>query len=223
MTTTTLEAPQEPEVDAGELVTRVEDLSDEVRREIVAQREAGTTLAELKANFPQVEPAVIREVLPPANARERKAREAKAPKVDQPKDEAPKPAPEPRYATDPGDLAQSVVDARQLIGRGKLAKLLHVSGSAVWRFEHGRIHPDELDGLISGMSQVDQLIEQGEFTKPEKVPKTTSPSKAELTHRIEVAVAFIAQVRGDRGVSKSALADGVLVLLDPPADVAPQA
>jgi hypothetical protein len=105
--TTTLEAPVEPEVDAGEAITRIEDLPDEVRQAIIAQREAGTTLAELKANFPQVDPAFIREVLPPSNARERKAREAKTPKVDtrtapgsgpmvdENAEEAPKPAPGP--------------------------------------------------------------------------------------------------------------------------------
>jgi hypothetical protein len=112
------------------------------------------------------------------------------------------------------------VEARQMIGRGKLAELLHVTGSAVWRFEHGRVHPGELDGLISGMSQVDQLIEQGEFVKQERQPKAKQPSRAELAHRVETAAEFIKTVRGDKSVTKSALADGVLVLLDPPAEAA---
>ncbi|SRR6266545_321422 len=55
-------------------------LSDDTRREIVDKRNSGVTLAELKREYPQLTSEQIREVLPPANARERRAREAKAKK-----------------------------------------------------------------------------------------------------------------------------------------------
>jgi hypothetical protein len=69
--TTTIEAPQEsqaPEVAA---------LSEDTRKELIALRESGMTLAELKARFPQLTSEQIREVLPPGNKREAKQREAK--------------------------------------------------------------------------------------------------------------------------------------------------
>jgi hypothetical protein len=50
---------------AEQATTTVEELLAELRAELVAKREAGTTLAELKKAFPQVAPDVIRAVLPP--------------------------------------------------------------------------------------------------------------------------------------------------------------
>src|SRR5215218_1950853 len=46
-------------------IASVEELPAELRAELVAKREAGTTLAELKKGYPQVAPDVIRAVLPP--------------------------------------------------------------------------------------------------------------------------------------------------------------
>jgi hypothetical protein len=46
-------------------ITTVDELPAELRAELVAKREAGTTLAELKKSYPQVAPDVIRAVLPP--------------------------------------------------------------------------------------------------------------------------------------------------------------
>lgn len=46
-------------------IATVEELPAELRAELVAKREAGTTLAELKKGYPQVAPDVIRAVLPP--------------------------------------------------------------------------------------------------------------------------------------------------------------
>jgi hypothetical protein len=46
-------------------IATVEELPAELRAELVAKREAGTTLAELKKAYPQVAPDVIRPVLPP--------------------------------------------------------------------------------------------------------------------------------------------------------------
>lgn len=46
-------------------VATVEELPAELRAELVARREAGTTLVELKKGYPQVAPDVIRAVLPP--------------------------------------------------------------------------------------------------------------------------------------------------------------
>jgi hypothetical protein len=46
-------------------ITTVDELPAELRAQLVAKREAGTTLAELKRGYPQVAPDVIRAVLPP--------------------------------------------------------------------------------------------------------------------------------------------------------------
>jgi hypothetical protein len=227
--TATLEAPAAPQA------PEVAALSDDTRQELVALREGGMTLAELRTRFPQLTSEQIRDALPPGNARERKAKQAKVTEVTKgtggrsgKKQSDPEPEPKAKSAGTETPrryvegkqviaLAESVLAARQVIGRNKLAELLSVTGSAVWRFENGRIHEDELDGLISGMSQVDQRIEQGDFVKPERQPKVAGPTKAELLHRVETVIQFVKAARGDKGVAKSALADGVLALLDPPA------
>lgn len=49
----------------SQAITTVEELPAELRAELVAKREAGTTLAELKKAYPHVAPDVIRAVLPP--------------------------------------------------------------------------------------------------------------------------------------------------------------
>jgi hypothetical protein len=230
--TTTLEAPQKSEVDAGEAITRTQDLPDEVKADIIAQREAGTTLAELKANFPQVAPDVIRDVLPAGNARERKAKEAKAKVTEttqgtggrsgKAKSEAkpkPKAEPTPRYVEGKQvvDLAERVLAARQVTGRNRLAELLETTtGSAVWRFENGRIHPSEVDALQAGLKKVEDRIAAGEFVKPEAAPKGKQPSKADLTHRVEVAVELVKAARGDKGITKAGLVDSLLAVLVPP-------
>jgi hypothetical protein len=72
----------QPAPEAPQVISRVEDLPDDIKSELLTQRADGVTLSELKRAFPQVTGDVIREVLPPANQRERKQREAKA---DQPK------------------------------------------------------------------------------------------------------------------------------------------
>lgn len=53
---------QEPEAPEVARITQVEDLPDPVRADIVARRQAGETLAELKSRFAHVSPDVIREV-----------------------------------------------------------------------------------------------------------------------------------------------------------------
>jgi hypothetical protein len=57
--TTTIEAPVEPQA------PEVAALSDDTRKELIALREGGMTLAELKTRFPQLTGDQIREVLPP--------------------------------------------------------------------------------------------------------------------------------------------------------------
>jgi hypothetical protein len=193
---------QEPEAPEVARIERVEDLPDPVRGEIVADRQAGLTLSELKSKYAHVAPDVIREVLPPANQRERKQREAKQPKggkAPQAKSEPePKAAPEPRYATDLGDLPDEVLAARMVVGRSKLAELLNVSGSAVWRFEapRGRVHPEELDTLRDGIAKVHERIAAGEFVKVTAEPKTGAPSKAEAIHRLEIISKLVQDARG---------------------------
>jgi hypothetical protein len=148
---------QEPEAPEVAHITQVEDLPDPVRADIVARRQAGETLAELKTRFAHVDPAVIRDVLPAGNARERKAKEAKSKVTEStqgtggrsgkaksepkpPKVEAPKPAPTPRYVEDADlltSLSERALACRQVIGRGALAEALDTSQSAVWRAEQG--------------------------------------------------------------------------------------
>lgn len=70
-------------------ITTAAALPAELRAELVARREAGTTLAELKKAFPQVAPNVIREVLPPlpkptAEAKPRRTRKAPAKATETP-------------------------------------------------------------------------------------------------------------------------------------------
>ena len=208
--TTTIEAPEEPqapeaqhEVEA-QRITQVEDLPDPVRADIIARRQAGETLAELKTRFAHVDPAVIREVLPPANKREAKQREAKAKTTEtqqgvggrsgkaksdpKPKAEAtPKPEPKSRYAEGEQviDLAERTLAARQVVGRGNLAEALEVTGSAVWRYEQGRIHEDEVKGLQGGLTKVEARIAAGEFVKPDKAPTAKSAQQGRRwRHRI---------------------------------------
>jgi uncharacterized protein (DUF433 family) len=234
--TTTLEAPQESEVDAGEAIIRTEDLPAEVKADIIAQREAGTTLAELKANFPQVDPAVIRDVLPVGNARERKAKEAKAkvtettqgtggrsgksqseskPKAEQ----APKPEPKSRYVEDADlvvNLSERTLAVRQVVGRGSLAVALEVTGSAVWRFENGRIHPSEVDALQAGLKKVEDRIAAGEFVKPEAAPKAKATTRAQLEARINAAITSLREADADKRITKASAIATALERLDPP-------
>jgi hypothetical protein len=208
MTVTTTQEPEAPEVAA---------LGDDTRREIVELREGGLTLGELKVRFPQLSGEQIREVLPPGNARERKAREAKQPKAI-PQAEEPK-VEEPRYATDLGDLPERVLAARDVVGgRGRLAELLGgISGSAVWRHERGRTHPTEVDALREALAAVEKRIAAGEFVKPEPTSKGAGPGKADLAQRIEVAAELCRSGRGDRAITKAKLADALLAVLDPQA------
>jgi hypothetical protein len=224
--TATLEAPAvEPE--ATSRVQRVEDLPDPIRADIVARRQAGETFAELKKRFGHVAPEVIREVLPPANKREadqRKAKEAKpkAAEVKEPqvtKGKAAEPK-APRYSTDADlvtQLAERAVACRQVMGRAALAEALGMTGSAVWRAEHGRIHPDELEPLHDGLAAAERRIAAGEFVKAERAPRATAVSKADLTHRVEVAAELLRTARGDKSITKAALVDSALAVLDPQA------
>jgi len=227
--TATLEAPQESQApeDAA--------LSDDTRKELIALREGGMTLAELKTRFPQLTGDQIREVLHPGNARERRAKEGKTKVNDttqgtggrsgkkqseaKPKaTEAPKPEPKSRYVDDQDiviNLSERALACRQVVGRGKLAELLSVTGSAVWRFENGRIHEDEVKGLQAGLKKMEDRIAAGEFVKAAAEPKGKQPSKADLTHRVEVAVELVKAARADKGITKAALVDSVLAVLDP--------
>jgi hypothetical protein len=259
MTTITQE-PEAPEVAA---------LGDDTRREIIELRNGGMTLKDLRDRFPQLSSEQIRDVLPPANQRERKARETKAKaqadsevpettfdkfvpeerpepertprsrKAGNPGEESTQTATvpssrtpsnpeqhaaearpeEPRYATDLGDLPERVLAARDVVGgRGKLAELLGgISGSAVWRHERGRTHPTEVAALREALAQVEAKIAAGEFVKAAAEPKATGPSKADLTHRIEVAAELCRSGRGDKAITKGKLADALLAVLDPQA------
>jgi hypothetical protein len=83
----------------------------------------------------------------------------------------------------------------------------------VWRAEQGRIHPDEVDGLKAGLDAVEKRIASGEFVKAEAAPKATSPTKAELLHRVEATAEYLRT--GTKGLSGKAVAEAALALLDP--------
>jgi ribosome-binding protein aMBF1 (putative translation factor) len=225
-------------------ITQVADLPDEVKADLIKRRQNGETLAELRGAYPHVASEVIREVLPPANARERKARQSKDKKVtettqgiggrsgeskSEPKEkkaEEPKPAPAPRYVdkTEAGPLSDRVLAARKVLGRKDLSAALGISESATWRAEQDRIHPAEVEALTAALVKVDARIEAGEFKKAERGPKAKQPTKAELAHTIEVVTELLTTARGDKGISKANLVDAALAMLAvlaPPAQEAP--
>lgn len=230
--------PKEVTLDPGEVATKVEQVPDQLRKEIVAAREAGGTLAELKRDFgQQVAPEVIREVLPPTNKREATARQKAqvvaeahpgsdittgARKRRQPRTDEETPTPAPRYATDLGDLPDRVLAARQVVGRNKLAELLGWNGSSVWRAEQGRIHPDEVKPLREAIAKVHERIAAGEFTKAAATPKAKRLAYTELAHRIEVAAELLATGRKDKGITKVALVDAALAVLVPAQSTEPE-
>ena len=109
-----------------------------------------------------------------------------------------------------------MLTAREVVGRGKLAELLDITGSAVWRYEHGRIHPNEVEPLYEAIAKVEDRIAAGEFVKPDKAPAVKSPSKADLVNRIEAAVTYLRE--GTKGLSGKAVAEATLALLDPPTE-----
>jgi ribosome-binding protein aMBF1 (putative translation factor) len=222
MAAAVIQEPEAPEVQA---------LTDDTRQELIALREGGMTLAELKVRFPQLTGEQIREVLPAGNARERKQRSTRSkPKTageaaksakpigGQAKTEnttEPKPTAEPRYVADPGDLPERVVAARKILGRKVLAEALGISESACWRAEQGRVHPGEVKPLTPALVAVEKRIADGEF-KEARQPKAKALTKAELEHRIEAVIFYLRE--GTKGLSGKAVAAAALALLDPPAE-----
>jgi ribosome-binding protein aMBF1 (putative translation factor) len=206
--TTTLEAPVEPT-----RIERVEDVPEEVRKEIVELRAAGSTLAELKGKFPALTPDALRGVLPPMNKREATTRSksktaGEAEKTAKPvggkakveKTAEPKPAPEPRYATDLGDVPDRVVAARKALGRKVLAEALSLSESATWRAEQGRVHPGELKALTDALGKVEERIAAGEFAKPKRQPTAKALSKADLLAQREQLTHLVTTAREAKSV-----------------------
>jgi len=102
------------------------------------------------------------------------------------------------------------------MGRGALAEALDTTGSAVWRFEHGRIHPDEVEPLTAGLTAVEKRIADGEFVKPDKAPAVKSPSKAALEARIADALALLREAAADKKVTKAGAIKSAVERLDPP-------
>lgn len=127
----------------------------------------------------------------------------------EPKAAEPKPEPEPRYAPNTEALCDKVLTAREQVGRKTLAEFAEQSQSAIWRWERDRVHPDELDAIRALVKR----IETGELPVPE--PKQSQGSKADLVARIESAVDLLGKSRGDKKVTKIALVDQVLAVLDP--------
>jgi hypothetical protein len=228
MAAAVIQEPEAPEVQA---------LTDDTRQELIALREGGMTLAELKVRFPQLTGEQIREVLPAGNARERKQRSTRskpktageAAKSAKPiggqakteKTTEPKPAPEPRYVTDLGDLPERVVAARKVMGRKDLSAALGISESATWRAEQGRVHPGEVEALTAVLGKVEERIESGEFKKEARQPKPKATTRAALEARIEDTLTLLREALIDKRVTKAGAIKSALERLDPPA-VAPR-
>jgi hypothetical protein len=224
----------EVSIDPGEVAQSVEQVPDQLKQEIAAARKSGATLAELKKTFgSQVHMDTMRELLPPMNAPEAKARTTRAkPKTVAQAAKSAKPvggkakssekteptaaaaeAKEQRYVDD-AELTSRVLAARKLLGRAKLAEVVGASQSAIWRAENSRSYSSEVEALRLALKRIDA----GEVEVPIREPRTKALSKADLTHRIDTIIEFVRAARGDKQVTKSGLIDGVLVLLDPPAE-----
>jgi hypothetical protein len=70
-------------------------------------------------------------------------------------------------------------------GRMKLAGLLDVTGSAVWRFENGKMHSDETD-IVDKMAELDERIKAGEFADQAKGSK-----KDKADNKVASRLAFV--------------------------------
>ena len=125
----------------------------------------------------------------------------------EPKAPVAKAEPQPRYAEGTEELSAQVLAAREVHGRAKLAEFLGISQSACWRAEKNRIHPTEVAHLRDRMARI------GELPAPE--PKQSPGTRADLAARIETAVNLLGKSRGDKKVTKIALVDQVLAVLDP--------
>jgi hypothetical protein len=105
------------------------------------------------------------------------SRSGKAKSEVKSKDEAPKPEPKSRYIEDNDlvlSLSERTLAVRQVVGRGALAEALEVTGSAVWRFENGRIHPVEVDALQAGLKKVEDRIAAGGSSRPSGSRRSSS-------------------------------------------------
>jgi hypothetical protein len=127
----------------------------------------------------------------------------------EPKAPVAKAEPEPRYAPDMDDLSSAVLAAREQVGRKALAEFAEQTQSAIWRWERSRVHPTEVDAI----RVLVRRIEAGELPVPE--PKQSPGTRADLVARIETAVNLLGKSRGDKKVTKIALVDQVLAVLDP--------
>jgi hypothetical protein len=234
MSQTTVALEATPAAEAPQAVQRIEqiaDLPDSVRADIVAARNDGHTLAEIKRDFPQVAPDVIREVLPPANQRERKAREARSPKADQPQAKAtaakgktaqpkaeakPKPpkAEPPKLVPTPDDLRTALVAVRGDFGRARLVELLAdidpatAGHNVIWKAEKGGENGTGaiVPAYVPALRELLRRIKDGEVQAPER--KTTAGggpkgvTKAELEAKLDaVAKLLHAEWRGVKPAS----------------------
>jgi primosomal protein N' len=96
-------------------IASVKELPAELRAELVAKREAGTTLAELKKAYAHVAPDVIREVLPPLPKPTAETKPARSRKST-----ATKPAPTPTTRQRKGGT--SAASRKLAAGQAKAAK-----------------------------------------------------------------------------------------------------
>jgi len=126
------------------------------------------------------------------------------------------PAVEPETAN---ALAQRILDVRrQGVSRRVLAELASLSQPQLWRCEQGRVRPEEVEPLTAALVKA-ATGDLPEHLRPKRAttggPKVKPVSKAELTHRIEVVVELLRTARTDKGITKAALVDAALAVIDP--------
>jgi uncharacterized protein (DUF433 family) len=194
---------------------RVEGVPVEVQAEIVTQREAGMTLAELRKAHPELTSEQIRDVLPPVTKREAEQRTARAkPKSAAQAAKSAKPvggkaksnetteptpkaaeAKEQRYVDD-AELTAQVLAARKLLGRAKLAEVVGATQSSIWRAENDRAYPTEVDALRLALKKIDA----GEVEVPTRTPRAKALSKADLLAQRDQLAHLVATARESKSV-----------------------
>ncbi len=198
-----------------EASAEVAALTDETRREIVALREAGTTLAELKKRFPQLTSEQIRGVLPPTSKREARARKAKTAEPKTGKQAEVQPEVDPQVAA---DLAGRLVVARTLPGssRSVLAQLTGFGPGQIWRIEQGRVRAAEVAKVTEALARLEKDGLPDEYRPRDRTPAVAGPTKAELVHRAEVVAALLGQARehAKAGTKVRGLVDDALSVIE---------
>lgn len=124
------------------------------------------------------------------------------------------PAAPARYADE--DTAKAIADRLAAIKtagwtRPMLMAVMDMNGSAVWRAQNKKIHPDEVATVTKALNR----IESGELTPPAKpVNRRSRKSRDELAHDIEQLALVLDQIRTAKSIKDvRGLADQGLTMI----------